>query len=216
MKAYCEICGIAPASFRGGIDSKTGEEFEDLCCDTCHLVIATVSERNSEIEQLNAKIAELKATITELIAELGYYSFDHPVLIRARKARDTHLASDDKIVLLEQAAKTILKEMRENYNEHEPMNSWASMLNEALASTDSSNWLAEHDAEMEKRKDDAYLERNRVVAALAKLFPSGIERTAIEGWSEDWHSCVYIDLPTGQVSWHYHDSHAFLFAGLQP
>lgn len=45
-------------------------------------------------------------------------------------------------------------------------------------------------------------------------FPSGIARTAIEGWSEDWHGCVYIDLPTGQVSWHYHDSHAPLFADL--
>lgn len=70
--------------------------------------------------------------------------------------------------------------------------------------------------EMEARKDAAYLERNRVVALLARCFPSGIARTAIEGWSEDWHGCVYIDLPTGQASWHFHDSHAFLFAGLPP
>lgn len=69
-------------------------------------------------------------------------------------------------------------------------------------------------AEMEARKDAAYLERNQVVAALAKCFPSGVARTAIEGWSEDWHGCVYIDLPTGQASWHFHDSHAYLFAGL--
>ena len=68
--------------------------------------------------------------------------------------------------------------------------------------------------EMEARKDAAYLERNQVVAALAKCFPSGVAKTAIEGWSEDWHGCVYIDLPTGQASWHYHDSHAHLFAGL--
>lgn len=68
--------------------------------------------------------------------------------------------------------------------------------------------------EMEARKDAAYLERNQVVAALAKCFPSGIAKTAIEGWSEDWHGCVYIDLPTGQVSWHYHDSQAYLFDGL--
>lgn len=67
---------------------------------------------------------------------------------------------------------------------------------------------------MEARKDAAYLERNQVVAALAKCFPSGIARTAIEGWSEDWHGCVYIDLPTGQASWHFHDSHAYLFEGL--
>jgi len=71
-------------------------------------------------------------------------------------------------------------------------------------------------AEMEARKDAAYLERNQVVAALARCFPSGIARTAIEGWSEDWHGCVFIDLPTGQASWHFHDSHAYLFTGLPP
>ena len=67
-----------------------------------------------------------------------------------------------------------------------------------------------------ERKDGAYLERNQVVAALAKCFPSGTAKTAIEGWSEDWHGCVYINLPTGQVSWHYHDSQAYLFADLPP
>lgn len=70
--------------------------------------------------------------------------------------------------------------------------------------------------QMEERKDAAYLERNQVVAALAKCFPSGTARTAIEGWSEDWHGCLYIDLPTGQASWHYHDSHAYLFKDLLP
>lgn len=69
-------------------------------------------------------------------------------------------------------------------------------------------------SEMEQRKDAAYLERNQVVAALSKLFPAGVAKTAIEGWSEDWHGCVYIDLPTGQVSWHFHDSQAHLFAHL--
>ena len=70
--------------------------------------------------------------------------------------------------------------------------------------------------QMKARKDAAYLERNHLVAALAKCFPSGTARTAIEGWHEEWHGCVYIDLPTGQVSWHYHDSHAYLFAELSP
>jgi hypothetical protein len=65
---------------------------------------------------------------------------------------------------------------------------------------------------MEARKDAAYEERNRVVALLAAVFPSVRARTAIEGWSEDWHGCIYITLPTGQASWHYHDSHAHLFA----
>lgn len=66
-------------------------------------------------------------------------------------------------------------------------------------------------SDMERRKDEAYSERNRVVsafafAALELKLKAGRARTAIEGWSDDWHECVYIDLPTGQVSWHFHDS----------
>lgn len=71
-------------------------------------------------------------------------------------------------------------------------------------------------AEVEGYKDGAYTERNQLVSLLSKLFPSGTQRTAIEGWSDDWHGCVYIDLPTGQASWHYHDSQAHLFAHLPP
>jgi hypothetical protein len=67
---------------------------------------------------------------------------------------------------------------------------------------------------LQAARDASYEERNKVVAALARLFPSGIAKTAIPGWLEDWHGCVYIDLPTGQVSWHYHDSQADLFEEL--
>jgi hypothetical protein len=76
-------------------------------------------------------------------------------------------------------------------------------------------------AEQREAKDGAYLERNQCVALIARMalsmgLTAGLARTAIEGWSEDWHGCVYIDLPTGQASWHYHDSQAELFAGLPP
>lgn len=67
---------------------------------------------------------------------------------------------------------------------------------------------------LRRDKDSAYEERNRVVAALAALYPAGIKATDIPGWEPEWHGCVYIDLPTGQASWHYHDSHAHLFAHL--
>ena len=91
----------------------------------------------------------------------------------------------------------------------------AAMAAEAIRSLERELHLKDQKlAELERRKDAAYLERNQVVAALAKCFPSGIARTAIEGWSEDWHGCVYIELPTGQASWHFHDSHAPLFDGL--
>lgn len=62
--------------------------------------------------------------------------------------------------------------------------------------------------------DDAYTERNRLVAYLASVYPSGIKKTAIPGWDPVWHNCVFIDTPTGQMSWHYHDDDAELFAHL--
>lgn len=73
--------------------------------------------------------------------------------------------------------------------------------------------------EMTARKDAAYAERNKVVAGFAALamkigYAACRTRTEIEGWSDDWHGCVYIQLPTGQVSWHYHDSEAELFSFL--
>ena len=67
---------------------------------------------------------------------------------------------------------------------------------------------------LEEEKDQAYRERNHLVAALARLYPSGIKRTDIPDWSPDWHGCVYIDLPSGQISYHYHDSQAWLFERL--
>lgn len=79
---------------------------------------------------------------------------------------------------------------------------------------------AERDA-LQAAKDGAYLERNKCVALIARMahalgYWAGTAKTAIEGWSEDWHGCVYIDLPAGQVSWHYHDSQAHLFDWLPP
>ena len=65
-------------------------------------------------------------------------------------------------------------------------------------------------------KNDAYRERNTIVAALARMFPSGIRRTDIPGWDAEWHGCVFIDTPQGQMSWHYHDSDAALFGDLPP
>ncbi len=65
-------------------------------------------------------------------------------------------------------------------------------------------------------KNSAYNERNMMVSALAHLFPSGIATTNIPNWDDEWHNCVYIDTPAGQLSWHYHDLEAMLFADLPP
>jgi hypothetical protein len=48
MKAYCKNClSIQPSSFRSEIDAVTGSNYEDLCCDSCHFVVATIQERDA-------------------------------------------------------------------------------------------------------------------------------------------------------------------------
>lgn len=70
--------------------------------------------------------------------------------------------------------------------------------------------------EAKRDKDQAYEERNRLVALLAKTAPSGIATTNIEGWNPEWHGAVYIDFPWGQASWHFHDSQRHLFDNIPP
>jgi len=71
-------------------------------------------------------------------------------------------------------------------------------------------------ADERKNTNSAYKERNQLVALLSILFPSGKAKTAIEGWDEAWHGCVYIDFPWGQASWRYHSDDEQMFTHLPP
>jgi hypothetical protein len=74
------------------------------------------------------------------------------------------------------------------------------------------------------QKDGAYAERNQVVALLARMALALGWRAGLRGhepdpdpaWDDDWKNVVAIDLPTGQVTWHYHDSDRPLFSSLPP
>jgi len=58
MKAYCENCtSLQPSSFRPGNDAATGEPYEDLCCDTCHFIVATVQEREALAQPAQEPVA---------------------------------------------------------------------------------------------------------------------------------------------------------------
>lgn len=67
-----------------------------------------------------------------------------------------------------------------------------------------------------KAKDGAYWERNQLVAALTKLFPSWREKhpDSDATWESDWRNIIFIELPTGQASWHIHDSEYDYFKDL--
>lgn len=68
-------------------------------------------------------------------------------------------------------------------------------------------------ARLTQAKDRAYRERNMLVCALTKVFPSWLARhpeTDTE-WENDWPWIIFVQLPTGQASWHIHDSERAMF-----
>lgn len=91
--------------------------------------------------------------------------------------------------------------------------------NEKILAAKNGGWHIESDVDLIARqdeyidqlvvvKDTAYSERNKLVAALSKLFPASLERHPKDdrSWEDDWRWIVMMDLPSGQVSWHVHDS----------
>lgn len=81
--------------------------------------------------------------------------------------------------------------------------------------------LAERDAAV-VAKDGAYRERDMCVAFIANSAKVlgcrvglGQHDQLDADWGEDWRTIVFVDLPTGQVSWHIHDSERVWFASLR-
>lgn len=71
--------------------------------------------------------------------------------------------------------------------------------------------------QLREQKDDAYTERNRVVALLSAIYPSHlcIHDPNDTAWENDWRTIVCIHSPNGQLTWHLHDSHVPLFDHLE-
>lgn len=72
-----------------------------------------------------------------------------------------------------------------------------------------------------KAKNRAYAERNNCVAVMARMaldlgYSAGLGLHEDETECEPgWRFIVFIDLPTGQVSWHIHDSELPKFSFLE-
>ncbi|MGA1868666.1 MAG: hypothetical protein ACMUJM_08960 [bacterium] len=90
--------------------------------------------------------------------------------------------------------------------------------------------------QLKKQKDNAYWERNQLVAALSKLFPSHLAKHPEDDkeWEDDWRTIVVINIPIEkanlstyeieriksenrfdnpslQLSWHIHDTEIPMF-----
>lgn len=68
--------------------------------------------------------------------------------------------------------------------------------------------IAERVKAITDQKDGAYRERDALVCALSKVFPAHLCRHPEEDreWEDDWRWIVCVHLPTGQATWHIHDS----------
>ncbi len=66
---------------------------------------------------------------------------------------------------------------------------------------------------MSEKVDDIYRERARLVAFLAKLFPSCtyVDGSLVGTKDEDYAHVIMIYGPTGQMSWHIHEKDRDLF-----
>ena len=85
----------------------------------------------------------------------------------------------------------------------------------------SCTWADREVERLRLQKDGAYAERNRCVALIARMALAMGWRTGLgrhreddASWEDDWRNIVFIELPTGQSSWHVHDSELPLFVGL--
>lgn len=77
--------------------------------------------------------------------------------------------------------------------------------------------LTKQNDELTKQKDAAYAERNRLVAVLTKLFPAYLGKHPEEDkeWEDDWRNIVFLNIPSGQCTWHVHDSEMWMFKHLE-
>lgn len=67
---------------------------------------------------------------------------------------------------------------------------------------------------LETAKDGAYRERDQLVAVLTKVFPAHMALHTDPDWEDEWRHIICVHLPTGQATWHIHDSEQPLFAHL--
>lgn len=85
----------------------------------------------------------------------------------------------------------------------------AKVIDVSSAQNEERNWLL-------RRIEGVYAERTLLILALCALFPSGTKKAPVRGMPREFENAVYIDTPSGQMSWHFHKDDAAAFAHLPP
>jgi|SRR5580765_557176 len=69
-----------------------------------------------------------------------------------------------------------------------------------------------------EQKDNAYTERNYLVAVISKIWPAHIMRHQPEpdpNWDKEWHTVVCVHIAGHHCAWHIHDSERHIFVHLE-
>lgn len=76
---------------------------------------------------------------------------------------------------------------------------------------------------LREERDAVYAERAKLLVLLARLalkqgWKVGVAQHPAQdaAWDADWRTILFVDLPTGQASWHFHDDDAKLLAEFPP
>lgn len=69
--------------------------------------------------------------------------------------------------------------------------------------------------ETKEQIDEVYTEKSRLIALLSKIFPSKIGLHDDDDCKNDWKHVICINLPSGQISFHIHDSELRFFKHLE-
>lgn len=68
--------------------------------------------------------------------------------------------------------------------------------------------------DLKDQKNNAYHERDQLVSALSKVYPSHLARDVYPDVEDSWRNIVCIHLPTGQATWHIHEIELEMFEHL--
>jgi chromosome segregation ATPase len=154
-----------------------------------------------------AASAEARAERAENAEAEWRAMFSHPALIERRLEEDRARIAELERDLTEAREVAVRNAHDASHLRHTAIDLEARLARVADLAED----LEQRAKRAEADKDAAYRERNQLVALLARIYPSGVRETAIEGWDPAWHGCVFVDTPEGQLSWHFHDSERPLF-----
>ncbi len=184
-------------------------EIENLRCE--------VARWEDMFIKSQSQLAEREVTITRILAEREHLSEE---LDEARKMMAAHRGVMASLQVQLASAKSLIERLRKEADERDSeIESAQSQLrerNETMDNLEADNKRLKEQmgkfqdeiARLANGKDFAYVERDRLVCALSKVFPSSLERHPDDDkeWENDWRWIVLIDLPTGQATWHIHDS----------